>query len=71
MRGDRQNLDTELVEVMCWYCVEVLQPLFEKSRNGEVSRSEVLAEISKEKLTAWVNKEGDRRREGGQTIIRT
>jgi len=71
LREDRQDLDTELVEVMCRYCVEVLQPLFERSRNGEVSRSEVLAEISKGKLTAWMNKEGDGRREDGQTIIGT
>ena len=70
LREDHQDLDTELVEVMCGYCVEVLQPLFERSRNGEVSRSEVFAEISKEKLIAWMN-EGDGRREGGQTIIGT
>jgi hypothetical protein len=71
LRENRQDLDTKLVEVMCRYCVKVLQPLFERSRNGEVSRSEVLAEISKKKLTAWMNKEGDGQREGGQTTIET
>jgi hypothetical protein len=61
LRCDHQDLDTELAEMMCRYCVEVLQPLFEKSLKGEVSRSEVLAEISQERMSVWMKREEDQR----------
>ena len=61
LRGDGQELDTELAEMMCRYCVDVLQPLFDKSLKREVSRSKVLSEISQERMSAWMKREEDRR----------
>jgi hypothetical protein len=61
MREDGQGLDTELAEMMCRYCVDVLQPLFDKSLKGEASCSEVFSEISQERMNGWM------RREGGQS----
>ncbi|KAK3302829.1 uncharacterized protein B0T15DRAFT_257140 [Chaetomium strumarium] len=54
LREDKQDLDAELAEWMCRYCVGDLQPLFERCLRGEVSRSEVLAAISQESFTGWV-----------------
>ncbi|KAH1486893.1 hypothetical protein KXV92_003445 [Aspergillus fumigatus] len=38
---------------MCFYCLEVLKPLFEKALSGEISRQDGLDEITLEKATAW------------------
>lgn len=47
---DRADLTVELVQTMAGYCLEILKPLFEKSMRGEISRQEVLSEISPEKM---------------------
>ncbi|KID94863.1 hypothetical protein MAJ_09162, partial [Metarhizium majus ARSEF 297] len=67
LREDRHDLDTELMEMMCRYCVEVLQPLFERCLKGEVSRSIVQMEMSQEKMSAWIKRqEGQSGREDGK-----
>ncbi|KAK4168118.1 hypothetical protein QBC43DRAFT_309729 [Cladorrhinum sp. PSN259] len=52
-RTDRQDLDVPEIIHLCRYCVEVLQPLFKRAIRGEISRLEVMKEISAEKLSAW------------------
>lgn len=52
-RTDGQDLDVLEVIHLCRYCVEVLQPLFKRAIAGEMSRFEVMQEISAEKLSAW------------------
>jgi hypothetical protein len=61
LREDCRNLDTELVEMMCRYCVDVLQPLFDKSLKTEVPRSKVLSEISQGRMSAWMRREKEGR----------
>jgi hypothetical protein len=61
LREDGQDLDTELAEMMCRYCVDVLQPLFDKSLKREVLCSQVLSEITQERMSAWMKREKDRR----------
>ncbi|GFF71894.1 hypothetical protein IFM47457_05397 [Aspergillus lentulus] len=52
-RLDEEDLDLATAEHMCFYCLEVLKPLFDKALSGEVSRQDVLDEITLEKATEW------------------
>jgi hypothetical protein len=38
---------------MAVYRLEILKPLFEKSLKGEISRQDVLAEITPKKMISW------------------
>ena len=52
--GDNgEELSLDVVAHLCRYCVEVLQPLFRRAISGEISRDDVLKEISPQKLAAW------------------
>lgn len=48
-----EDLDLAMAKHMCFYCLEVLKPLFEKALSGEISRQDGLDEITLEKATAW------------------
>ena len=73
LREDRQDLDTELAEMMCRYCVDVLKPLFAKSLRlkGEVPRSEVLLETSQDRMSLWIKREKDRQEAEGEDTGKT
>jgi hypothetical protein len=53
MRKYGKDLDVEWVQHICAYYLEILQPLFARSLSGEVSRGDVLAEVTREKIMAW------------------
>jgi hypothetical protein len=53
MREYGKDLEVEWVQHICAYYIEVLQPLFARSLSGEVSRRDVLAEVTSEKIMAW------------------
>lgn len=53
MRRYGKDLDIEWVQHICAYYLEILQPRFARSLSGEVSRGDVLAEITREKIMAW------------------
>lgn len=55
MRRYGKDLDVEWVQHICAYYLEVLQPLFAMSLSGEISREDVLAEITCEKIMAWIS----------------
>lgn len=53
MREYGKDLDAEWVKHICAYYLEILQPLFARSLSGEVSRGDLLAKITSEKIMAW------------------
>lgn len=55
MRTDGKDLDVERVQHICAYYLKVLQPLFARALSGEISREDVLAEITREKIMAWIS----------------
>lgn len=55
MRRHGKDLDVEWVQHICAYYLEVLRPLFAMSLSGEISREGVLAEVTREKIIAWIS----------------
>ncbi|CAI7639200.1 unnamed protein product [Penicillium pancosmium] len=55
MRGNGMDLDVEWVQHICAYYLKVLQPLFARSLSGELSREDVLAEVTREKIMTWIS----------------
>jgi hypothetical protein len=55
MRENGMDLDVERVQHICSYYLNVLQPLFAKALSGEISREYVLAEVTREKIMAWIS----------------
>ncbi|KAJ5951068.1 uncharacterized protein N7479_009481 [Penicillium vulpinum] len=53
MRRHGEDLDVEWVQHICTYYLEVLQPLIARSLSGELSRGDVLAEVTRERIMAW------------------
>ncbi|KAJ5998539.1 hypothetical protein N7451_006349 [Penicillium sp. IBT 35674x] len=53
MRRYGRDLDVEWLQHICAYYLEVLPPLFAKTSCGEISRDDVLAEITCEKIMKW------------------
>lgn len=53
LHQDRQDLEFALAERLSRYCLEVLDPLFERGLSREISRQSVLDEEEYEKLIAW------------------
>jgi len=53
-RADGQSLHVDEVIHLCRYCVEVLQPLFKLAISGDISRLEVMKEVSAQKLSKWL-----------------
>lgn len=50
---DGADVDLEAAEYVCRHCHDVLEPLFEQSASGRISRESALAEATPEKLAAW------------------
>lgn len=53
LRENGEDMDLELAKAICGYCLEVLEPLFERALAREISRQDVLQEITPMKLRAW------------------
>lgn len=53
IRADREDMDFALAKHMSCYCFDVLKPLFERTLSGEISRQDVLEEITFDKAMAW------------------
>ncbi|KAJ6108541.1 hypothetical protein N7523_009864 [Penicillium sp. IBT 18751x] len=53
MRRNGKDLDVEWVQHICAYYLEVLPSLFARALSGEISRGDVLAEITREKIIEW------------------
>jgi len=52
-RSDRADLDIHWAMRVCRYCVEVLQPTFQRARAGEMKRKAALREVTPQKLAAF------------------
>ncbi|KAK2734482.1 hypothetical protein FQN55_002652 [Onygenales sp. PD_40] len=52
-REDREDLDLACARHLCRYCLDVLKPLFERAVSGEISRQNVLEQITPKKAIAW------------------
>ncbi|KAJ5704463.1 hypothetical protein N7536_000152 [Penicillium majusculum] len=55
MRGYGKDLDVEWVQHICSYYLNVLEPLFVRALSGDISRENVLAEVTREKIMAWIS----------------
>lgn len=53
LREDREDLKLAWAKRLSCYCLEVLKPLFERAISGEISRQDVLDEITFQKYIAW------------------
>ncbi|KAK2813701.1 hypothetical protein FQN50_000099 [Emmonsiellopsis sp. PD_5] len=52
-REDREDLDLASARQISCYCLDVLKPLFERAVSGEISRQDVLEQITPTKAIAW------------------
>jgi len=52
-RSDRADLDIHWAMRVCRYCVEVLQPTFQRARAGSMKRKAALREVTPQKLAAF------------------
>ena len=50
---DREDLNIAWTKILSCYCLDVLKPLFERALSGEISRQDVLNEITPQKLIVW------------------
>ncbi|CAI7607135.1 unnamed protein product [Penicillium bialowiezense] len=55
MRRYGKDLDVEWVQHICAYYLKVLQPLFARALSGDISREDVLAEVTRERIMAWIS----------------
>ncbi|KAJ5158523.1 uncharacterized protein N7500_008174 [Penicillium coprophilum] len=53
LREDQADLNLTLAKRLICYCLDVLKPLFERAILGEISRQDVLDEITSEKFSVW------------------
>jgi hypothetical protein len=48
-----EDMDLTVAKRICFYCLEVLEPLLRRVLAGEISRQSVLQEITVEKVRTW------------------
>ena len=53
LREDREDLQLAWAKSLSCYCLDVLNPLFERAISGEIPRQDVLDEITYQKYIAW------------------
>ncbi|KAL3475987.1 hypothetical protein BJX99DRAFT_258881 [Aspergillus californicus] len=53
LQESREDMDLARAKEICCYCLEVLEPLLKRVLVGEISRQDVLREITFEKVRAW------------------
>ena len=53
LRENREDLNLAWTKRLSCYCLDVLKPLFERALSGEISRQDVLDEITPQNLIEW------------------
>jgi hypothetical protein len=53
LREDREDLGLAWAKHISPYCLSVLKPLFDSALSGEISRQDVVGEITFKKAIAW------------------